>query len=132
MKINNDFVTNSSSTSFVIAYRPCKGNTTLEARYSKLLEFALDMESWGGTTVGLRATNEKELEEVFLERFCGYGGHEDLAEDPWIREQYEKSLEYIKSGFQIVLKDISYFEKCAETFKEIAKDNEDFIIIATD
>lgn len=132
MKINNDFITNSSSTSFVIAYKPYKGNTPLEIRYTKLLEFALDMESWGDTTVGLRATNEKELEEVFLERFCGCGGHEDLTEDPWIREQYEKSLEYMKRGFQIVLKDISYFEKCAETFREIAKDNEDFIIIATD
>jgi hypothetical protein len=92
MKIRNDFVTNSSSSSFVIAYKNVDNNQLLD----KIIE------ALGGKFV---ITTKEELDKYYVDN---YGWKDEtleeiLDENDYRKDSYEEYLKSIQNGFKIYM-----------------------------
>lgn len=143
MKSRTDFVTNSSSSSFIIAYRalPKIDEETLAKypflkNYRKLLEKALFSENGSGNERCDVFTTKEEYDAYFIERY-GWRGHttvEGILEyDPYLKETYESVIEHLSNGFRILDKSVDYDDEfCAKMIRSLAEDKENFIILEDD
>lgn len=139
MKVRTDFVTNSSSSSYVIAYRssPEFDEETLEKypfleNYGKLIEKVLFTAGDNDTTEGEVARTKEEYDKWFLNRYGwrNFTLEELLEDDQWLRERYEKAIEYLKKGFNILSKDVDYNDEyCENMLRELANDTDNFVIL---
>lgn len=139
MKVRRDFVTNSSSSSYVIAYRslPEFDEETLEKypfleNYGKLIEKVLFTAGDNDTTEGEVARTKEEYDKWFLNRYgwINFTLEELLEDDQWLRERYEKAIEYLKKGFNILSKDVDYNDEyCENMLRELANDTDNFVIL---
>lgn len=142
MKIRNDFVTNSSSSSYVIAYRE---NVEVDDEtvkkypfvklYPKLIQALINAEGHCDTEIADVCKSQEEYDKYFLEE---YGLRNEtltdiLNRDEYYRSKYEKASKYLSGGYFIMNKWIDHCDEGLEDLIEVmAEDNDGFIIIEGD
>lgn len=90
MKIRNGFISNSSSSSFIIGVK--NGETKIT------IPIEVDLKKYGKVI-----KTKEELAEYFVDRY----GEALLLDEKHVLELYTKSLETIKSGKMIIVGDFS-------------------------
>lgn len=140
MKVRSDYVTNSSSSSYVIAYKtlPEIDEETLAKypflkNYGKLIEKVLLTEGDDDTTAGTVSRTKEEYEANFVST---YGWKRDmtlqdvLEDDEWLTDRYNKAIEYLEKGFNILDKSVDYNDSyCQNMIEELAEDKDNFVIL---
>ncbi len=142
MKIRTDYVTNSSSSSYVIAYRslPEFDEETITKypflkNYGKLIEKVLFTEGNDETSAGEVFRNKEEYDKWFIDN---YGWRQNTIEeiiynDGYLRTRYSQAIKYLEKGFNILCKDVDYCDDyCSNMLRELANDEDNFVILEDD
>ena len=143
MKFRTDFVTNSSSSNYIIAYRnlPEFDDDTLAKypflkNYGKLIEQVLFSEGSYETTPGTAIKSKEAWDNYFIESYGWRSQHtveEVLADKDDLTELYNKATELLSKGFYILDKDVDNCDQyCANMLNALAEDDDNFIIIEGD
>jgi hypothetical protein len=121
VKTRLSFVTNSSSSSFVLAV---KNEGFLKSGTSRLEKVAKKL-IFGNADV---IANADDLEEYILKD--SYSGTlEEALEEPYYKEKFDKCLSYINKGYLIVDRTIDYSEDTLSELISNLPDGEDIIMI---
>ena len=142
MKIRLDFVTNSSSSSYILAYRnlPEFDKKTITKypflkNYGNLIEKVLFTEGNNDTTAGQVFKSKDEWDNYMVENW-GWKSEsvEDvLADEPCLADMYNQVVELFSRGFYILNKLVDYNDEyCSNMLKTLAEDKENFVIISED
>ena len=141
MKVRTDYVTNSSSSSFVVAFKkfPEIDAETIEkypflsAFNETMKELIMSSDKWTETTDGIVIENDKELKDYIREEYgynqSGYNQsfNEVVKEDPYARDLYDMCRPKLDEGYKILMKDIGYGDFRETIFKKLESD--DFVIL---
>lgn len=140
MKIRSDFVTNSSSSSYVIAYRnlPEFDEETITKypflkNYGNLIEKVLFTAGDNDTTAGKVYETKEKWDAHFID-YYGWKGNDTvdkiLEDDPSLGDRYNQAISYLANGFKILDKSVDYNDSyCENMIRELANDTENFVIL---
>lgn len=136
MKLRFDHVTNSSSSSFVVAFKKfpeidaetIKKYPFLSAFDEIMKELIMNGDGWTETTDGIVIESDKELKDYIRDEY-GYKQTfgQVVKEDPYARDLYDMCRPKLNEGYKILMKDIEYGDFRETIFKKLESD--DFVIL---
>ena len=127
MKIRSDFVTNSSSSSYVIAYKGLDTTHPSIKSLNKMIEIVLFSDGGYETTRGEKVRTIDELDSYMVDTY----GYSDLntidkllSADSYAKKIHTECVKALNEGYTILFKDIGYSD---ETLSALLHDiaNED-------
>lgn len=127
MKIRSDFVTNSSSSSYVLAYKGLDTPHPSIKSLNKMIEIVLFSDGGYETTRGEKVRTIDELDSYMVDTY----GYSDLntidkllAADSYAKKIHTECVKALNDGYTILFKDIGYSD---ETLSALLHDiaNED-------
>ena len=127
MKIRSDFVTNSSSSSYVIAYKGLDTPHPSIKSLNKMIEIVLFSDGGYKTTRGEKVRTIDELDSYMVDTY----GYSDLntidkllAADSYAKKIHTECVKALNEGYTILFKDVGYSD---ETLSALLHDiaNED-------
>lgn len=127
MKIRSDFVTNSSSSSYVIAYKGLDTPHPSIKSLNKMIEIVLFSDGRYETTRGEKVRTIDELDSYMVDTY----GYSDLntidkllSADSYAKKIHTECVKALNEGYTILFKDVGYSD---ETLSALLHDiaNED-------
>lgn len=127
MKIRSDFVTNSSSSSYVIAYKGLDTPHPSIKSLNKMIEIVLFFDGGYETTRGEKVRTIDELDSYMVDTY----GYSDLntidkllSADSYAKKIHTECVKALNEGYTILFKDVGYSD---ETLSALLHDiaNED-------
>lgn len=127
MKIRSDFVTNSSSSSYVIAYKGLDTPHPSIKSLNKMIEIVLFSDGGYETTRGEKVRTIDELDSYMVDTY----GYSDLntidkllSADSYTKKIHTECVKALNDGYTILFKDVGYSD---ETLSALLHDiaNED-------
>lgn len=127
MKVREDFVTNSSSSSYVLAYKGLDTPHPSIKSLNKMIEIVLFSDGGYETTRGEKVRTIDELDSYMVDIY----GYSDLntidkllAADSYAKKIHTECVKALNDGYTILFKDVGYSD---ETLSALLRDiaNED-------
>lgn len=136
MKIRSDFVTNSSSSSYVIAYKGLGTPHPSIKSLNKMIEIVLFSDGGYETTRGEKVRTIDELDSYMVDTY----GYSDLntidkllAADSYAKKIHTECVKALNEGYTILFKDVGYSdETLSALLHDIANENIGMKILFSD